>query len=49
MSTLILIELALVLGLVLGFGFWELYSLRRDKKRDAEREKPVAKDDDRDG
>jgi len=28
-----IIELVLVFGAVLGFGLWELYSLRRDKKR----------------
>jgi hypothetical protein len=28
-----LIELLLVFGAVLAFGFWELYSLRRDRKR----------------
>jgi hypothetical protein len=33
MDSLGLIELILVFGAVLGFGFWELYSLRRDKKR----------------
>jgi hypothetical protein len=25
------LEISLVLGLVLGFGFWELYKLKRDK------------------
>jgi hypothetical protein len=28
-----LMEMALVLGVALGWGFWELYSLRRDKRR----------------
>lgn len=28
-----LIELGLVFGAVLAFGLWELYSLRRDKRR----------------
>ena len=28
-----LIELLLVFGAVLALGFWELYSLRRDRKR----------------
>jgi len=28
-----LIELILVFGAVLGFGFWELYSLRKYKKQ----------------
>ena len=32
-STLGLIELILVFGGVLGFGFWELYSLRKYKKQ----------------
>jgi hypothetical protein len=31
---LILIELILVFGLVLGFGFWQLWSLRRERQRD---------------
>lgn len=26
-------EMALVLGLVLGVGFWELWKLRRDKEK----------------
>jgi hypothetical protein len=30
-STLITLEMGLVIVLVLGFGFWELYKLRRDK------------------
>jgi hypothetical protein len=28
-----LIELALVFGLLLGFGFWQLYAVRRDQRR----------------
>lgn len=32
-SNLALIEMLLVLGGVLGFGFWELWKLRRDKRR----------------
>lgn len=32
-SSPIFIELILVLGGVLAFGFWQLYSLRRDKQR----------------
>jgi hypothetical protein len=28
-----IIELLLVFGSVLGLGFWELFSLRRDRKR----------------
>jgi hypothetical protein len=30
----IFLELFLVFGSVLAFGVWELYSLRRDKRRD---------------
>ena len=30
---IIALEMALVLGGVLGFGVWELYKLRRDKRR----------------
>jgi hypothetical protein len=26
-------ELALVAGLVLGWGFWELWALKRDKRK----------------
>ena len=26
-------EMLLVLGLVLGFGFWELWKLKKDKKK----------------
>ena len=33
-SLLITLEMAGVLGVVLAFGFWELWSLRRDKARD---------------
>jgi hypothetical protein len=33
------VELFLVFGAVLAFGFWELYSLRRDKKRTEETRK----------
>ena len=32
-SSLALIEMVLVLGGVLGFGFWELWKLRRDKHK----------------
>ena len=31
-STLALAEMLLVLGGVLGFGFWELWKLKRDKR-----------------
>jgi hypothetical protein len=30
---LLLVEMLLVLGVALGWGFWELYSLRKDKRR----------------
>ena len=30
---LILSEMILALGLILGFGFWELWKLRRDKNK----------------
>ena len=32
-SSLVLIEMVLVLGGVLGFGFWELWKLKRDKRK----------------
>jgi hypothetical protein len=32
-NNLLLVELLLVLGVALGWGFWELYTLRRDKRR----------------
>ena len=32
-STLALVEMLLVLGAVLGFGFWELWKLKRDKTK----------------
>lgn len=32
-GALIAVELLLVLGLALGWGFWELWSLRRDRQR----------------
>lgn len=33
----IVLELALVFTAVFGFGLYELYTLRRDRKRDAEK------------
>ncbi len=33
-SLLVLLELLLVFGAVFGFGFWQLWSLRRERKRD---------------
>lgn len=38
-SLLITLEMAGVLGVVLAFGFWELWSLRRDKVRGKVRDK----------
>ena len=35
-GTLVLLEMLLVLGLVLGWAVWELVSLRRDKRGDEE-------------
>lgn len=32
-DALVFTEMALVLGLVLGFGFWELWKLKRDKRK----------------
>jgi hypothetical protein len=32
-ETLIIIELTMTAGLCLGFGFYQLWSLRQDKKR----------------
>ncbi len=34
-DTLGLIEMTLVFGLVVGWGFWELHSLRRARERSA--------------
>jgi hypothetical protein len=39
-STIIFLEMAIVLGLTLGFGIWELRSLRRDRKTSRDRDKP---------
>lgn len=33
-SYLIIIELIVVLGAIFGFGFWELYKLRRSREAD---------------
>lgn len=35
---LIIIELGLVLGAVLAFGFWELYKLRRSRETDKKKD-----------
>lgn len=32
-DTIIFLELAITLGLVLGFGSWELWKLKRDKDK----------------
>ncbi|SFV10565.1 hypothetical protein SAMN02799631_05096 [Methylobacterium sp. 174MFSha1.1] len=32
-----LLDFGLVFGAVLGFGFWQLWVLRRDRRRRAER------------
>ena len=42
-STLIGLEAFIVLALVLGFGGWELYALRRDRRRDEARRDAAAK------
>lgn len=42
---IILIEVVLVLGSVLALGFWQLWSLRREERRDQEAE--PGDDDDR--
>jgi len=48
-GVLIALEMLLVLGLVVGFGCYELWTLRRDRlRRDAERAResaPSARDD----
>ena len=36
-SLIITLEISGVLGVVLVFGFWELWGLRRDKARERER------------
>lgn len=38
-STFGLIELVLVFGLLLGFGFWQLYIVRRDQRRADEKQR----------
>ena len=34
MTPVVLIEVVLVLGVTLGWGFYQLYTLRRDKRGD---------------
>lgn len=34
-STLVLLEMLLVMGAVLGFGVYQLWSVRRSQRRDA--------------
>lgn len=40
---IITLEMLGVLGVVVGFGFWELYALRRDKKK--QKPGPAPRDD----
>lgn len=40
-SLIITLEMAGVLGVVLGLGFWELWSLRRERNRDRARERDL--------
>ena len=42
-SSLIALEAFIVLASVFGFGAWELYSLRRDRRRDEARRDAAAK------
>jgi hypothetical protein len=46
-SALVAIEFALVIGVVLGFGIWQLVSVRREIARDRERDarRPAATGD----
>ena len=32
-STIVTLEMGIVAAAVLGFGFWELYKLRREKRK----------------
>lgn len=34
-TTLFIAEIVLTLGVALGFGFWQLWDLRREKVKDA--------------
>lgn len=44
-STLIIAEMLLTLGLCLGFGFWQLWDLRREKAKDAAKAAAAAKNE----
>ncbi len=41
---LILSEMILALGLILGFGFWELWKLKRDKNKTQRTESETPRD-----
>lgn len=49
-SLLVTLEILLVLGVVVGLGGWELWSLRRERRRDeARQQREAASRDDRVG
>ena len=39
-NVLALLEMLLVFGVVVGFGVWQLVSLRRERRRDEAKRKP---------
>jgi hypothetical protein len=43
-KTLVILEMTLTAGLCLGFGFYQLWSLKRDKKRALLEEEKKAKE-----
>lgn len=47
-STLIIAEMVLTLGLCLGFGFYQLWDLRREKAKDAAKAAAKAAEAERD-
>ncbi len=47
-APILLIEVFLVLGSVLGIGFWQLWSLRRDEEREQPDEEVTDPDEDYD-
>jgi hypothetical protein len=47
-STLIIAEMVLTLGLCLGFGFYQLWDLRREKAKDAAKAAEKAAEAERD-